>query len=144
MEIGVVGLFFSAFLSATLLPGTSEAALLWLVSEGEDVLILVVIATAGNVLGALVNFWIGKSGSQWLLKKVLRMSDAAVEKAGNFYQRYGVFSLLFSWLPIIGDPLTVAAGLFHLPASQFIPLVTIGKLARYAILGWGWHWALAH
>jgi membrane protein YqaA with SNARE-associated domain len=113
---GLAGLFLAAFVAATLLPAQSEAVLATLVaSGGHPVWLLVSIATFGNVLGSLVNWAIGRQ----------------MERAKGWYARYGRWSLLASWVPVIGDPLTLAAGIMREPLWSFLLLVTIAKAARY-------------
>jgi len=127
-------LFFSALISSTLFPGGSEALLLYRLHEGGPVLPLVMIATVGNVLGSLITYAMGRLGSEAIHKKWLRMDEHKVERAESWFGRYGQASLLFAWLPIFGDPLCLVAGLLRSPLLWFIVLVSLGKLARYALL----------
>jgi len=128
-------LFLSAFLSATLLPGSSEAVLLgMLASETGAPLGLVATASAGNILGALVNWAMGRS---FLLLKDRRwfpLKDATNVRAQVWFSRYGIWSLLFSWVPIIGDPLTLIAGVLKVPFWRFLLFVSLGKVFRYALI----------
>lgn len=135
---GYAGLFLAAFLAATLLPVASEPLMVYMLNAGASDGLVLFWATAGNVLGAVVNYGIGYRGSPWLLHKVLRMDDAQIARAGIRFRRWGAPSMLLAWAPVIGDPLTVVAGMFRLPFSVFLPLVTAGKLARYALLVAGW------
>jgi len=128
-------LFVSAFLSATLLPGSSEAALAGAVAlSGESVALLVATATVGNTLGSCVNWLLGLLVNTGGRHVKLPVSAAQLSRFEHVYRRYGVWSLLLSWAPIIGDPLTVLAGLARTPLAAFVPLVAIGKLARYLIV----------
>jgi len=133
-------LFFSALLSSTLLPGGSEALLIYKLSEGGDPILLLIIATSGNVLGSLITYGIGRLGNEAMHRHVigqwLRMSDDQIIRAEHWFSRYGQLSLLFAWLPIIGDPLCLVAGLLRSPLIWFLLLVTIGKAARYGALVW--------
>jgi len=127
-------LFFSALISSTLFPGGSEALLLYRLHEGGNAIPLVMIATTGNVLGSLITYAMGRLGSTAIHKKWLRMDEKNVERAESWFGRYGQVSLLFAWLPIVGDPLCLVAGLLRSPLLWFVILVSIGKLARYALL----------
>ena len=133
-EFSYPGLFLSAFLAATILPLSSEVVLALLLANGFSPVSLVGAATAGNVLGSVVNYWLGMLGSDLVFKRVLSLSDVQLEKAENRFRRYGVFSLLFAWLPVVGDPLTVAAGVFKVRFDLFVLLVGIGKCGRYIFL----------
>ena len=132
---GYIGLFLAAFLAATIIPLSSEAVLYYMIYQSGDWLLPVIVASAGNVLGAMLNYWLGYKGSKLLLKKILRMDENDIQLAKKRYRKYGVYSLLLAWVPVIGDPLTVAAGLFKTPFSLFLLLVTIGKAGRYIALG---------
>ena len=96
----------------------------------------VFVATTGNVLGSVLNYGLGILGSRILLNKFFRMSDLDLWKAENRFKKYGVFSLLFAWVPIIGDPLTVAAGVLKINFIVFLFLVSIGKFLRYIFVSW--------
>jgi len=136
MPISVYGsLFFSAFLSATLLPGSSEALLAtYIATENGNVWVLLVTAVTGNVLGSVVNWFIGRFLSQYVGRKWFPISERRYEQAINWFNKYGKWSLLFAWLPIIGDPLTIVAGGLRVPIGIFAILVTIGKLVRYLLI----------
>ncbi|ATX80595.1 membrane protein YqaA, SNARE-associated domain [Mariprofundus aestuarium] len=127
-------LFFSALISSTLFPGGSEALLLYRLNEGGSVMSLLLIATIGNVLGSLITYGMGRLGNEALHKKWLRISEAQTERAEKWFEKYGKPSLLFAWLPIVGDPLCLVAGLLRCHLITFLVLVSIGKLARYALL----------
>ncbi len=127
-------LFFSALISSTLLPGGSEALLLYRLHEGGNAVILVMIATIGNVLGSLITYGLGQLGSKAIHEKWLGMDDKKIERAESWFGKYGQVSLLFAWLPIVGDPLCLVAGLLRSPLIWFVVLVTLGKFARYALL----------
>lgn len=129
-------LFFTALLSATLLPGGSEAMLLYRLSAGDGAWATVLTATAGNVLGSLITYGLGRLGNEALQRKTLRMSPAALARGEQGFRRYGQWSLLLAWLPIIGDPLCLVAGLARSPLLWFLVLVTVGKFGRYAVIAW--------
>jgi len=127
-------LFFSALISSTLFPGGSEALLLYRLNEGGVAITLVLIATAGNVLGSLITYGMGRLANEAMHKKWLRISTAQTARAEAWFSRYGKASLLLAWLPIIGDPLCLIAGLLRCHLITFLLLVTLGKFARYMIL----------
>jgi membrane protein YqaA with SNARE-associated domain len=128
-------LFASSFLSATLLPGSSEALLATFVaSEQGNVWILLTVAVIGNVLGSVVNWFIGRFLSQYSGKRWFPVSQLRYGQAVGWFNKYGKWSLLFAWLPIFGDPLTIVAGGLRVPIAIFVLLVTIGKIARYIII----------
>ncbi|ATX81085.1 membrane protein YqaA, SNARE-associated domain [Mariprofundus ferrinatatus] len=127
-------LFFSALISSTLFPGGSEVLLLYRLNEGGNAVALVLIATAGNVLGSLITYGMGRLGNEAVHKKWLRISESQTERAELWFGKYGRPSLLFAWLPVIGDPLCLVAGLLRCSLITFVVLVSIGKLARYAVL----------
>jgi len=127
-------LFFSALISSTLLPGGSEVLLLYRLNEGGNVIGLVLIATLGNVLGSLITYTMGRLANEAVHKKWLRISASQTERAEKWFKRYGKPSLLLAWLPIVGDPLCLIAGLLRCNFLAFLVLVTIGKCVRYAVL----------
>jgi len=133
-EYGYVGLFISSFLAATLLPGSSEIVLSLLLLNHSDPLFAVCVATFGNVLGSVVNYGVGFRGSYLLFRKWLGYSERDILAAEQRFARYGVLGLLLAWVPVIGDPLTVAAGILKIHFGLFLALVTVGKLARYIVL----------
>jgi membrane protein YqaA with SNARE-associated domain len=134
----LTGVFFAAFLSATLLFGLSEAALALAAVSGEVPLpILFVFATLGNVLGAVVNFALGRFLIRFEDRRWFPLSPQNRARAEALFTRYGRPVLLFSFLPVIGDPLTLVAGLLRTPFIVFLVYVTIGKAARYALVLWG-------
>jgi len=127
-------LFFSALISSTLLPGGSEAFLLYRLNEGGTIMEIVLIATAGNVLGSLITYAMGRLGNEAVHKKWLRISEVQTGKAEVWFEKWGKPSLLLAWLPVIGDPLCLVAGLLRCGLMTFLFLVTVGKFARYMIL----------
>lgn len=126
------GLFASAFVAATILPSLSEGVLAGLMLTGHyPVVLLVVFASLGNVAGSAVNWGLGHGVSRFAGRKWFPVDSDMLERAGNWYRRYGRWTLLMSWVPVIGDPLTVAAGVFREPLWVFLVLVSIAKIARY-------------
>lgn len=142
MLAGYLGLFLAAFGAATLLPLQSEAVLVGLLLSGKHLVwLLLSIAIAGNVAGSLVNWWLGRGIERFRDKRWFPASAPSLEKAQRHYQRYGHWSLLLSWVPIIGDPLTLIAGVLGEPFWRFLLIVTLAKSARYLVLAWvtlGW------
>lgn len=133
--ISYIGLFGSAFIAATILPLQSEAVLVALLAAGaHPAWVLIVVATIGNVLGSVVNWYLGRFLLRFREKRWLPTSEHQLERAQNWYRRYGRWSLLGSWLPVVGDPLTVVAGVLREPLVPFLVLVTIAKGTRYCLL----------
>ena len=130
-----IGLFLAAFGAATLLPLQSEAVLVGLLLSNQDWLwSLLAVATLGNVLGSLLNWWLGRGIERFRERRWFPVSPRHLEQAQKHYQRYGHWSLLLSWVPIIGDPLTLVAGVMREPLGRFLMIVTLAKGARYGVL----------
>lgn len=128
-------LFLAAFVAATLLPAQSESVLAGLlVAGGHSPVLLVLVAGIGNVLGSLVNYMLGRAALRFRDRRWFPAGPAALERASRWYGRYGRWSLLLSWAPLIGDPLTVAAGIMREPLWSFLLLVATAKFTRYALL----------
>lgn len=129
------GLFAIAFVAATVLPAQSEAALVGLLVAGtHSPVLLVAVASLGNILGAVVNWALGRGVERFRDRKWFPVSAASLDRATNWYRRWGRWSLLLSWAPIGGDALTVAAGVLREPLWSFVVLVTIAKTVRYVVL----------
>ncbi len=135
-ELSYFSLFASAFLAATILPLSSEVVLSALLLNGLSPVALVSIATTGNVLGALTNYALGYWASLGVIKKWLKISEEEFVRADQRFVKYGLFSLCFAWVPIIGDPLTLIAGILRIRLFWFVILVTIGKLGRYIVISY--------
>ncbi|HEX5773889.1 MAG TPA: YqaA family protein [Geomobilimonas sp.] len=133
---GYPGLFLISFLAATLIPLGSEWLVVAMLLDRHDPFLTVAVATTGNCLGACTTYLIGRYGGPWLTEKLLRIDTATREKAERFYDRYGSWSLLVSWLPIIGDPLCLVGGILQVRFRRFTLLVLTGKLARYTVVAW--------
>lgn len=131
VEYGYIGLFVAAFLAATILPISSELLLSALLLSGTSSVATVMIATAGNVLGSLSNYALGYWASLNLVKKWLRLSESEFLHAEQRFKKYGTWSLLLAWVPIIGDPLTLIAGILRVRLLWFLLLVSTGKCLRY-------------
>ena len=130
-----IGLFLSSFLSATLLPGQSEIVLISLILfNNYSLCILILIATLGNVLGSLFNWFLGSQLKKFKNKKWFPSTDLQLEKASFWYNKYGKWTLLLSWIPFIGDPITIVAGIFRMPIKPFILIVLFVKMLRYVFV----------
>ena len=127
-------LFGSAFLAATILPFYSEVVLFALLREGIDPLPLVMVATLGNTLGAVVNWLLGRYLLHFQDRRWFYFRRTQIDKAQRWFQRYGFWSLLLAWLPVGGDALTFIAGVMRVHFGIFLLLTAIGKATRYAIL----------
>lgn len=131
----LAGLFLAAFAAATILPMQSEAALVALLVAGtHPAWLLVAIAGLGNVLGSVVNWLLGRGIERFRDRPWFPVKPAALERAQGWYRRHGKWSLLLSWAPVVGDPLTVVAGLAREPLPVFLALVTVAKVGRYVLL----------
>ena len=129
------GLFWLAFAAATIFPAQSEAALAGLIALGnQPTTALVAVASVGNVLGSLVNWLLGRGLERFRDRKWFPAGDRTLDRASAWYRRYGRWTLLLSWAPFIGDPLTVVAGVLREPLWSFLLLVTIAKVGRYVLL----------
>ena len=130
--LSLVGLFVAAFGAATLLPLQSEAVLIGLLSYGQHAaLILILVASVGNILGSCVNWWLGLKIEHYKNKKWFPVSEQKMQQAQGIYQKYGYWSLLLSWTPIIGDPITLIAGLMKENFWRFLWIVSLAKVGRY-------------
>ena len=127
-----LSLFGSAFLAATIFPAQSELVLVALIAGGRlDPWLLILVATIGNVLGSVVNWLIGRFLHGYRTHRWFPIPVRALERAERTYRRWGLWTLLLSWVPVIGDPLTVVAGLLKAPLGPFLLLVTVAKAGRY-------------
>ena len=126
-------LFGSAFISATLFPLGSEALLIYDITQGHNIYLLLFFATFGNSLGSVVNYFLGLKGEEYLINKKL-LNEKYILKSKIYFDKYGSWSILFSWLPIIGDPITFVAGVLKYDFKKFLILVTISKFSRYLFI----------
>lgn len=129
--LAYAALFFAAFVAATIFPMQSEAALTTLLLNGYTPWAVLAVASVGNVLGSCMNWLLGRGIERFRRHRWFPVSDTALARAQGWYQRYGKWSLLLSWVPIIGDPITVAAGVLREPLPVFLALVTVAKVGRY-------------
>ncbi|MDB3904498.1 DedA family protein [Candidatus Pelagibacter sp.] len=130
-----LSLFFISFLAATVLPFSSELTLAGLISTSNyDNLLLLVVASFGNILGSVLNWSLGFYLRNLSIKKWFPFKETQIERSSKWFSKFGKWSLLFAWLPIVGDPLTFVAGLLRVRFLDFIILVAIGKVSRYLIV----------
>ena len=130
-----LSLFIISFLAATILPFSSELTLAGLVATSNyDNLLLLIVASLGNVLGSVVNWILGFYSRKLSKKKWFPFKDEQIEKSSKWFNKFGRWSLLFAWVPIIGDPLTLVAGLLRVRFFDFIIFVAIGKVSRYLVV----------
>jgi len=131
----LAGLFLLAFSAATLLPGGSEAALLGMSAlSTHSITTLLIVASIGNTLGSVLNYWLGRFALHYQGRKWFPVSKDEMTKAQNWFSRWGQWSLLLAWAPIIGDPLTFAAGVMRMRFWRFLGLVAISKITRYMVI----------
>lgn len=126
-------LFSTAFISATLFPLGSEALLIYDISQGHNIYLLLLFATLGNSLGSVVNYFLGLKGEEYLINKKL-LNEKYIIKAKTYFDKYGAWSILLSWLPIIGDSITFVAGVLKYDLKNFLILVVVAKFSRYLFL----------
>ncbi len=142
LDFGYPGLFLMGFLAATLLPLGSEAAVVFAVVSGFNPVFILVAATAGNFLGALANFGVGKWGRRFLFSKFIRLKPHQLDRAEATLGKWGAPILFFAWVPVIGDPITVAAGMLNVNLFAFSFWVFTGKALRYLFVLKGVHVAM--
>ena len=130
-----LSLFIISFLAATILPFSSELTLAGLMATSSyDNLLLLAVASLGNILGSVVNWILGFYSRNLSKKKWFPFEETQIEKSSKWFRKFGKLSLLFAWVPVLGDPLTFAAGLLKIKFIEFLILVTIGKVSRYIII----------
>lgn len=129
------GLFASAFLAASLLPAQSEVVLGGLIlAKMQPAWQLIAVASLGNILGSVLNWLLGRGIERYRDKQWFPASEASFSRAQQFYGRWGRWSLLLSWMPVVGDPLTLVAGVMREPLPSFLVLVAAAKIGRYIVL----------
>jgi len=130
-----LSLFAISFLAATILPFSSELTLVGLIATSNyDNLLLLMVASFGNVLGSVVNWSLGFYSRNLTTKKWFPFKERQIERSSAWFRKFGKWSLLFVWIPIIGDPLTLVAGLLRVKFLDFVILVAIGKVSRYLVV----------
>ncbi len=131
----LASLFLISLSAATLLPGGSEAALLALASLSTySALTLLVVASTGNILGSILNYLLGRIALRFQDRVWFPASASQLDKAQNWFSRWGYWAVLLAWMPLIGDPITVAAGVLRMGFGLFLLLVTISKTLRYMVV----------
>ena len=129
------GLFLAALAAATILPMQSEAVLVaLLLADAYPIWALIAVASVGNVLGSVINWLLGRGIERFRDRRWFPGNAGALDRAQRWYRRYGRWSLLLSWVPVVGDPLTIVAGVLREPLPMFLLLVTIAKVGRYVAL----------
>jgi len=129
------GLFVAALVAATILPAQSELLLAGLLNAGEQSpVLLVTVASLGNVLGSIINWGLGRYLIHLRHRRWFPLKPAAYDRTVGWFNRYGLWSLLLAWVPVIGDPLTVVAGALRVDLLRFTVLVAIGKVGRYVFI----------
>ena len=130
-----VSLFAISFLAATILPFSSELTLAGLIATSDyDNLLLLIVASFGNVLGSILNWALGSYSRNLITKKWFPIKETQIERSSKWFGKFGIWSLLFAWVPVVGDPLTLVAGILRVKFIDFIILVAIGKVSRYLIV----------
>ena len=130
-----LSLFAVSFLAATILPFSSELTLAGLIATSDyDNLLLLILASFGNVLGSVVNWALGSYSRNLTTKKWFPFKETQIERSSKWFRKFGKWSLVFAWVPVVGDPLTLVAGILRVKFIDFIILVAIGKVSRYLIV----------
>jgi membrane protein YqaA with SNARE-associated domain len=133
--LGYLQLLLFSFLAATFLPFSSEVILTTMyLSKNFNIFILLIVASIGNISGSLFNWYLGKKILIFKDKKWFPISNDRLKKSEKFFQKYGVWSLLLAWVPIIGDPLTMIAGVLRIKLIVFLIFVSISKISRYIFI----------
>ncbi len=136
IELGLIGLFIATFLAATILPFSSEAVLAGVLMAGLDPVSCLIVATLGNTLGGMSSFGLGYLGDWRWIKRYLRVDEKSVVKWKQLVDRFGAYTALLCWLPFVGDVIAIALGLFKANIVRVLLWMTIGKMARYAVVIW--------
>jgi len=133
-----ISIFFLSFLAATIIPFSSEVGLFSYMAVGKfNNELLLIFASSGNILGSCVNYILGLYIIKFKTKSWFPFKDNQILKATKWFNRFGVYSLFFAFLPIVGDPLTLIAGMFRVSFIKFIILVSFGKILRYLLIYYG-------
>ena len=133
---GYLGLFLASFLAATIFPLGSEAVVILLISKGFSLVPVVLVASFGNYLGACTSYYIGMEGRMHIVEKRFKVTESHLRHAQRWVDKYGVWALLFTWLPVVGDALPIVAGIMKIRFWTFSVFVFTGKLVRYAAVAY--------
>ena len=124
-----------SFLAATILPFSSEVVLTTMyLSNSFEPYFLLIFASIGNIMGSITNWYLGKKITLFQNRKWFPISPDQLERSRKYFQKYGLWSLLLAWVPIIGDPLTLLAGVLKVRFGIFFLLVSISKISRYVFI----------
>ena len=138
-----LSLFVVSFLVATIVPFGSEIYFATLLAiDNYNSLLLLIVASTGNILGSVFNWICGNYATYFIQKKWFPINQNQINKATNFFLKYGKWSLLLAWVPFIGDPLTFVAGTLRYSFLPFLILVSIGKTARYLVIYFSALWTI--
>lgn len=135
VNYGYLNLFILSFLASTVLPLGSEALVITLIYEGFNPFTIILVATVGNYLGSCTTYYLGLKGRP-ILEKYFSPSPKQLERSERLFKRYGIYTLLFTWVPGIGDAITMVAGLMRISFGSFSVLVFLGKLGRYFVIAY--------
>lgn len=136
IDYGYWGMLIAAFLAGSFIPFSSEAVMLGLLATGLDPVQLVVYGSIGNIFGSMFNYWVGRMGNLEWIEKYLHVKKSSLDKAQRFMAGRGAWMGIFAFLPLLGSAITIVLGLIR--ANMLISLISVslGKIARYAILIW--------
>jgi membrane protein YqaA with SNARE-associated domain len=134
LALGYPGVFLVSFIASTLIPFSNEVVVAAMPALGYDIWLTAIWATAGGYLGSLVNYFVGKKGSNFIFSRWIKIKPERWQQAERILQRWGNWALFFIWLPIIGDPLAVVAGAFNIDWRLFTFWVITGKFLRFIVL----------
>lgn len=140
LEYGYIGLFIGAFLAATILPMSSDVLLVGLLAVGADPYISVAVATAGNWLGGLTSYWLGRAGKWEWIEKYFKVKRETIEKHQHKVACYGSLLAFFTWLPLIGDVMAIALGFYRVDWKKTTLFMLVGKGARFATWALLFYW----
>ena len=135
IDYAYLNLFILSFLASTVLPFGSEALVVALIYQGLNPFTVVMVASVGNFLGSCTTYYLGLKGRP-ILEKYLSPSPGKLDKSERLFNKYGIYTLLFTWVPGIGDAITMVAGLLKLPFRSFSIMVFLGKFGRYFALAY--------